>query len=286
MKCLFCKNESDDSKSVEHIIPQTLGNTQLILPKGFVCDKCNNYFSRKIEQPFFDMEEIKKLRFYQKIPNKEGKVPSINAVLNEKRINIERLFIKESFPNCMDFVGVTGPIEEGIVLTPSYNDGILLKPSRVISRFIAKIAFESFALKFIDDSSWIEYILNNKQLDDMRNYVRFNSGDIWPYKVRRIYDVDATHFFESNSPFQIVHESDFLMIQEKTHFDDAGDEICDAYIYFVVALWGLEFVINLVDRSENSLHKYNQWLNSHNDISFLHYGKNNTSTFYKGDKNE
>ena len=67
---------------MEHIIPQTLGNTTLVLPVGFVCDQCNNYFSRKIEQPFFDMSEIKRLRFYEKVPNKKGKIPAINALLN------------------------------------------------------------------------------------------------------------------------------------------------------------------------------------------------------------
>jgi len=52
MRCLFCKCPSDDSKSVEHIIPETLGNADHVLPRGTVCDKCNNYFSRKIEKRF------------------------------------------------------------------------------------------------------------------------------------------------------------------------------------------------------------------------------------------
>ncbi len=32
MKCLFCKQSSADTKSVEHIVPESLGNTTFILP--------------------------------------------------------------------------------------------------------------------------------------------------------------------------------------------------------------------------------------------------------------
>ncbi len=78
MRCLFCKQDSSASKSVEHIIPESLGNTTSVLPKGIVCDKCNNYFSRKIEQPFLESPAIKTLRFQEAIPNKRGKVPPVD----------------------------------------------------------------------------------------------------------------------------------------------------------------------------------------------------------------
>jgi hypothetical protein len=54
MRCIFCKNDSSNSKSVEHIIPESLGNTTRTLPKGVVCDTCNNYFARKVEKPFLE----------------------------------------------------------------------------------------------------------------------------------------------------------------------------------------------------------------------------------------
>ena len=43
--CMFCHKDSSSSKSVEHIIPESFGNKHHYLPKGYVCDKCNNYFS-------------------------------------------------------------------------------------------------------------------------------------------------------------------------------------------------------------------------------------------------
>jgi hypothetical protein len=51
MRCPFFKSDSTASRSIEHIIPESLGNMTQILPPGVVCDGCNNYFSRKVEGP-------------------------------------------------------------------------------------------------------------------------------------------------------------------------------------------------------------------------------------------
>ncbi len=37
-RCLFCLEDSSSSVSVEHIVPESLGNTTILLPRGFVCD--------------------------------------------------------------------------------------------------------------------------------------------------------------------------------------------------------------------------------------------------------
>jgi len=67
MRCLFCKCDSSSSRSVEHVIPESLGNHSLTLPPGVVCDNCNNYFSRKVEKPFLESGAVLLLRFHQEI---------------------------------------------------------------------------------------------------------------------------------------------------------------------------------------------------------------------------
>jgi hypothetical protein len=62
MNCIFCKEVSDTSFSVEHIIPESLGNKSHILENGIVCDKCNNYFARKIEKEVLELPYYKKLK--------------------------------------------------------------------------------------------------------------------------------------------------------------------------------------------------------------------------------
>lgn len=75
MRCLFCKADSSQSRSVEHIIPESLGNTRHVLGKGVVCDGCNNYFAKAVEKPFLEAPGVKILRFEQELLSKKGRVP-------------------------------------------------------------------------------------------------------------------------------------------------------------------------------------------------------------------
>src|SRR5690606_12119423 len=75
MKCIFCKRSSAGSHSVEHIIPESLGNTEHMLPAGIVCDGCNNYFACKIEKPLLESGMFRLLRYDRQLPNKRGKIP-------------------------------------------------------------------------------------------------------------------------------------------------------------------------------------------------------------------
>lgn len=71
MNCVFCHNISDSSKSVEHIIPESLGNKEHILWRGAVCDKCNNYFATKIEKELLDQPYFISMRHRNFIKTKK-----------------------------------------------------------------------------------------------------------------------------------------------------------------------------------------------------------------------
>ncbi len=86
MRCIFCGNDSTTSRSVEHIVPASFGNSTSVLPKGIVCDKCNNYFARKIESPFLNSEAVLQLRQELEIHNRDGKVVNRFADLPTKNI--------------------------------------------------------------------------------------------------------------------------------------------------------------------------------------------------------
>lgn len=76
MHCIFCKKDSSGSRSVEHIIPESLGNTEHILPREIVCDACNQYFSLKVEKPVLGSGTFRFLRSKMSIPSKKGRIPS------------------------------------------------------------------------------------------------------------------------------------------------------------------------------------------------------------------
>ena len=76
MHCVFCKRDSSTSISIEHIVPESLGNLAHVLPAGVVCDVCNQYFARKIERPLLESPVFRLLRADMAVPNKRGRVPA------------------------------------------------------------------------------------------------------------------------------------------------------------------------------------------------------------------
>lgn len=76
MRCIFCKGPTNSSVSEEHIIPQSMGNTDHVLPQGAVCDQCNQYFSSKVERPVLDSGVFRHIRARMQIPSKRGRVPA------------------------------------------------------------------------------------------------------------------------------------------------------------------------------------------------------------------
>lgn len=126
-----------------------------------------------------------------------------------------------------------------------------LPEDKVISRFIAKIAFEFLAYKFIDEDDELDYFLSNKDLDFLRNYARYGDRkQVWPVNIRRVYD-------DNIKEGQILHEEDL---------------ICTKYgeLYFVVIIFGIEFAINLAGPIIDG---YKKWLDEHNQQSPLYCEK-------------
>lgn len=77
-QCIFCKSTTNPFRSVEHILPESLGNKEKILDKGFVCDTCNNQVLSGLDAELLDFEGIKFMRTINGIESKTGKVPVSN----------------------------------------------------------------------------------------------------------------------------------------------------------------------------------------------------------------
>lgn len=93
MRCIFCKKDSSETKSIEHIIPESLGNKSFVLPRGYVCDKCNNYFAREIERPFLEQMNVQLLRFEESIPNKKNRIPTIKGLIEDEEVIVHKRII-------------------------------------------------------------------------------------------------------------------------------------------------------------------------------------------------
>jgi hypothetical protein len=270
MKCIFCKNDSTNSKSVEHIIPESLGNKRNILPKGVVCDDCNNYFGNKIEKIVLEMTYFKSLRSRLIIENKKGKLLRMSG-LTEQGENVEIEYSTEG-------ENIFKVVCKGEKAFASINNGsdlyipfIQVPPSNDVnvSKFIGKIALEAFAQRLSKTENWQNDFVEHKVLDELRYFVRYGKGyTIWPYNIRRISDeLEIKYDKQNNKILHKLNEYDFLIPDKPTikgetyHLDN---------LYFVLNILGIEYSINLTN---SGLNRYLIWLSDNQNKSILQIEK-------------
>ncbi len=269
MKCIFCKNDSSTSKSVEHIVPESLGNKDIILPKGIVCDLCNNYFASKVEKALLEDPYFVSVRFRNEIRTKKNKLVKQTML----------------FPGALKSTDVVlQHLEDGIIC--SFNDEQLYQaiiegkcanmiapylpepefPNASVSRFLAKCAVEYLvyiidnekrACFIADDSLWI-------QLDPIIKFARYNIGN-WNYSQRQIYMekstwIDTKH--RSSTPYQVLHEMCFFF-GDYTKYEN-GEFYAE--MYFALVIMGIEYVICI---SDPDICRYRDWLKDNNSKSPL-----------------
>lgn len=270
MKCIFCKNDSSNSKSVEHIIPESLGNKKDTLSKGIVCDSCNNYFGNKIEKNVLEMPYFKSLRGRIMIENKKGKIPRISGFTKNKEEveitfslsgdNTFEVFYKDE--KTLGTLLGHNEIYVPFISEPPKND-------LLISKFIGKIAIEALAKRVSSIEGWQNDFIENESLDQLRDFVRYGKGySIWPYHLRRIdgenqikYDKKLDKFLEK------LNEYDFL-IPDNSIIEGYFNKINN--LYFVLGIMGLEYTINLTNAG---LDRYTTWISENQNKSILQMEK-------------
>src|ERR1700729_2410898 len=89
MHCIFCKRDSSDSCSVEHVISESLGNTEHVLHAGVVCDACNNYFASKVEGPLLSDPYFREQCSRAGILSKKGNLQRVRALHPQSRAVVE-----------------------------------------------------------------------------------------------------------------------------------------------------------------------------------------------------
>jgi hypothetical protein len=259
MKCIFCKRPPEGSVSVEHIIPESLGNSTLTLKPGIVCDKCNNYFSREVEGPFLNHPMIRALRFQQALPSKKGRVPATSGLLfpDEPVILARERKTLEPHVFLLTDRGIERMFSEerGTLVFPAGND---VPSGPLLSRFLAKIALEAMAKRLEAYPEGISYLADEAQLDLIRNHARRGETPAWPVHVRRIYDSEAQYIEPDGRVAQMIHESDILLTKSSEW-------------YFILCLFGLELVINC---GGPDIEGYLQWLRENDGASPLYHGHN------------
>lgn len=74
--CLFCRRNDGGFTSREHVFPESLGNSGIVLPPGVVCDRCNNESLSKLDKDICEFGPIVMRRTLLGVPSKRGIIPT------------------------------------------------------------------------------------------------------------------------------------------------------------------------------------------------------------------
>jgi hypothetical protein len=242
---------------VEHIIPEALGNTEHVLPRGTVCDGCNNYFARKVEGPLLDTLWFRHARSRQGIESKRGLVPPFSAIIPAARVaanvwlepgNMSLGAIKERDEAQLRDALVSGRARRLFIPMASHIDTVLM------SRFLAKIAVEILAQRLMHIEGWEEPLIDDPQLEPLRRFARIGDRPMsWPYARRRIYGEDDIQV-DRDCGYQVLHEFTLLYTDKRE-------------LYAVICLFGEEFALNY---GGPEIEGYATWLRQNNNRSPLY----------------
>ena len=243
------------------MIPESLGNINHILPKGVVCDACNNYFAVKIEKPLLETPYFVNLRQRNVIRNKKGRlIPDKVLFLHPEAGWVEAWMDEKGFILRSDDSKIISLIKEGKInsmMIPTVPE--LHQPNLALSRFLAKADLELVAFYCYAPGPYNDEFIIQNNLDNLREYARYGSGQYWPYHQRRIYS-EEDRFINTDiqtESYEILHEMDFLMVDFE-------------HIYSVIVIMGIEYVIRL---SAPEIESYKQWLFDNDDRSPIRRGR-------------
>lgn len=253
-RCVYCCEPSAASRSIEHVIPESLGNDSVVLGPGTVCDDCNNYFSRKVEGPFLNAHLMRVLRFNGGLPSKRGRIPPM--LVYSPQIG------QGEVHRAVDGLRSTIQFEDGPLLNESLRTRRpfvtwtpVTPPSRVeTSRFLAKVAIGYVAYLLAIGGRSPDMVVQDKALDRLRNHARRGTDPDWPVMVRSIYS-PGRFWSDPEGPYQRVTEVDLFDTEDDT--------------FLVFAVFGTELTMSLV---EPRIDTYERWLKLHDGASPLYPG--------------
>ena len=260
-QCIFCKTTSAPFTSIEHIVPESLGNTDHILPRGIVCDPCNNYFASRVEGRILGSDYFRQARHRNGIPSKRNRIPIQEAL---------------SFPDAMRLeMGIARDGSRYIrPADESQNDSFVSRllssnrlaavfpvaeppDQRLFARFLIVMGLEALADRMLPVPCGIEVDhINNQLLDEARAFARYGNGpDVWPFHEVRIYP-EGRHFHDlaDGTSYDVPHEYTLLLTDNNE-------------LYFVIAIFGTQYSINL---GGPEIEGFDQWLAANHNQSPLY----------------
>lgn len=180
--CLYCRSAGPFT-TVEHVIPESLGNDELILKEG-VCDKCQSYFGKEVEQYVLSKTPIGVWRTLIGIKTKKGRLPAVDiSQANKVKGNLpDTLWRHDDIGFAAHSDGSTSvditddSMVRSLLGGRKHQFNLVLTPKKLsmLGRFLGKVGLGVLAVSDFDAAL-------NPKFDRIRKYARFGSStDIWP----------------------------------------------------------------------------------------------------------
>ncbi len=226
MNCIFC-DEPISKSSIEHIVPESLGNIWYVLPSGVVCDTCNGNFSKFEEKAIFKTQ-LGFVRTKNGIRTKKDKPSSfqIGNIKGEGTENSEKNVLTFFGLEEKDIVG-SDPINKTFkILVPDFY-----KSEMATSKMLLKIAFESITKSKTK-------ILNSYDFTNLKNYINKKDTRDWPFLTAS----KEFYSFKSIPTFDDKHNLNKIKCKLRVA------EVSDQILLFAFCYDYLTLVINLLNR--------------------------------------
>lgn len=182
MLCLFCDSNGPFS-TVEHIIPESLGNDDLVL-KGHVCDGCQRYFGKEVERFVLEKSPIAFWRTLLGITTKKGKLPradlsqpqSQRGILPSRSEHHDDLALEACPDGSARITTISAELAHQFATGARNEMRLVLTPHvlYMLGRFLCKVGLELACFADPED-------VRSPRFDLARRYARIGPWNpIWP----------------------------------------------------------------------------------------------------------
>lgn len=199
-KCIYCLSSKGNFSSEEHIYPESLGNNELLLPRGVVCDKCNNEIlsgldSHLVNHDIFSMLRVMCLPYN----TKSGKFPeAVFQNMKAKKIAPRKIVFDVHNSSKLNKGFDTEAIENGVKIKISPVGRIPFDPTE-LGRALFKIS-----LGMICWHNGVDEVLKNKY-DLARDFILgkqlFPNFMLMSQSCQVINQIEGSHFFGNPGTF-------------------------------------------------------------------------------------
>jgi len=172
MICIYCHQDSGLNPGLAHIFPEALGANDKVLPRGTVCDGCNQYLGKRLDENLVRYPSIAFAIQYLASPGKKGKPRKrIGGIDREISDNPEAL-LQAIIDQPTITTGRDGVRRAHVQLQPD--------PQLQMSRF--RRALHHVAFNVVAGLEGPEHMLQ-AQWEPARMYIRFpqSESEAWPY---------------------------------------------------------------------------------------------------------